>query len=232
MCRHSFSPNAEVEFEDGYLTVVAKKRIKEGEPVLINYGNECNEQFLLSYGFVPQVNPHEVIKVRFNSSQMFAMSRMGSQDERNPGALQAELETFELSEMKLALMSYYNVREGVEVAVADADGVNENFRSALRCLLSDEEVQDVDEYKNPLTSLPHEWVVCHAIRILYAHLLTEHKESEDEDVALLSLRDDKQLTSPEVLAIKFRLAKKRILRKAYAQVTQEVQALSQKMKQE
>eukprot|EP00466_Bigelowiella_natans_P003027 jgi/Bigna1/70745/fgenesh1_pg.13_\ len=106
LCRHSFTPNAEVQLENGYLTLLATKDIAEGEPVYINYGNEKNDKYLLNYG----KNPHETVNILFNSTQMFAMSRMGARTEKLQGALEAEIATFEPCEYRSNLMNHNGKR--------------------------------------------------------------------------------------------------------------------------
>lgn len=69
MSNHSFDPNCEVlplRDTPGAVGLFAKKAIKEGEQLLLNYGNLPNDFLMMDYGFILPCNPHDRVAMRFD----------------------------------------------------------------------------------------------------------------------------------------------------------------------
>jgi len=61
--------NCDWSANDEYFVVSATRDVREGEELLISYGEQCDRHFALFYGFIPRRNPFNRVKLFFNGRE-------------------------------------------------------------------------------------------------------------------------------------------------------------------
>ena len=61
--------NCDWSANDEYFVVSTTREVREGEELLISYGEQCDRHFALFYGFVPRRNPYNRVKLFFNGRE-------------------------------------------------------------------------------------------------------------------------------------------------------------------
>jgi len=219
--------SGEVAFEyfaNGY-SLAVKDNVKQGTELFISYGPRSNDQLLQYYGFVESNNPHDVyIMPSLRQWDIQAIEKacdrtigVGRLEKLERAGLLGKLSTGEDEGDESAL------NKGGGVVISRAGGVDPAVLQALRALVStDEEWYDAGEAIGNFANegsggVENERLARLAAKTAIEMELASKPTTLDEDEKLLKkLSSSKSLVvdTEEVLAIQFRIEKKKLLQEA------------------
>lgn len=221
MANHSFTPNTEVKpAGDGKLALLAKKKIKAGEEILLSYGQLPNDFLLLDYGFLVDNNPFDRVNFRFDPSLIETgalLTNVMDPDE----SLAADIAKNSYKQRVLKGLGLRGKGANLEVDVCPGSPVVEpRFLAATRLCFTQYSsevegltVERLGDWERPLNK-KNEVKTLKTLSGICAFALSTFPTTKADDEALLQTRTLgglRQLTSDELLAIRFRLGKKQLL---------------------
>ncbi|PRW59274.1 histone-lysine N-methyltransferase setd3 [Chlorella sorokiniana] len=244
MCNHSFSPNAKIKpGPGGAMCMVATRQLKEGEPVLISYGNLQNDFLLMDYGFIVPRNPYDTVQLSFTrglieGAKAFAgvgRDDMASNEEAE--AVAADLPPLPAwQEKELAALQLVGPGANVEVTIrhVDAEGgpFDPRLLAAARVLCAPNAqalggrsgLRQLGQWNTPLPSAAAETAAARTLAALCAVLLSNFPETVQEDMQLLAAATEAGLTAEQQTAISFRMGKKALMIEAMEAVMAQLAA--------
>lgn len=63
--------NCDWKANDEYFVIQTTRDVREGEELMLSYGEQCDRHFALFYGFLPAPNPHNRVKLFMNGREAF-----------------------------------------------------------------------------------------------------------------------------------------------------------------
>ncbi|KAL7000882.1 hypothetical protein U1Q18_002034 [Sarracenia purpurea var. burkii] len=215
------------ELPDGtHINVVAGTEIKQGEPLVLNYGCLNNDIFLLDYGFVIPSSPYDCIELKYDGALLDAASMaagVSSPNFSSPTPWQQKI----LSQLNL---------EGeaplLKVSIGGPELVEDRLLVALRVLLADdiETVQkhDLSTLKSLSAEAPlgiaNEIAALRTVIALCVIALGHFPTKITEDESVLK----QNISGSAELAVQFRMQKKSVIIDVMRDLTRRVKSLLSK----
>lgn len=211
-------------FTDGFsLSVMDGPTIGAGKEVFINYGPRNNDQLLQYYGFVEKNNVHDVyIMPPLREWDIGALEDATGRTIR-PGRLEkldrAGLLGFERRpDAAISSSSGEAANDIGGVVLTRAGGIDPAVIQALRALLStDEEWDEAGEAIGNFAeeaSSANERAARMAVRMAMEMELSAKPTTRGEDEVLLQTLESRNEDQEDILAVKFRIEKKKLLEEA------------------
>jgi hypothetical protein len=229
MCNHkSLSPSGDVSFEffgDAY-SITVSGQVSQGEEVYISYGTRSNDQLLQFYGFVERDNSHDVYVMPSLREWDIGALETACGRPFSPGRLQ-KLDRAGLLGTVVTSSETDGSSDGGGAAnpsggvvITRAGGIDPAVMQALRALVStDQEWQDAGEAIGNFAAemsggAENERLARLAARTAIERELVSKPTTLKEDESLLATtRASKGMDASreEILAIEFRIEKKKLL---------------------
>ncbi|KAG2438459.1 hypothetical protein HYH02_010913 [Chlamydomonas schloesseri] len=248
MANHTFSPNAEVlplEGGGGAVGLFARRAIAEGEPLLLSYGKLSNDFLFMDYGFIVEDNPYDTVQLRFDVNLLQAGALVSNVSDALGAPLDLAPRTWQLQ--LLAELGLVGPAANPELNIGGggpgAEVLDGRLLAAARVMVARAEsevagrgVERLCAVDRPL-GRDNELAALRTVGGVLAFALSNFVTTLEQDKALLVGQavavpqpggaGERQLQPPasedEMLAVRFRLEKKKILSRAL----QRVGALSQ-----
>lgn len=228
MANHqSIGSGGEVSFEyfaNSY-SLASSKEIPAGKEVTISYGTRSNDQLLQYYGFVEQDNPNDVYilpalrewdieTIEKNCGRTVAAGRLGKLE--RAGLLGTTVENASVKSNEEAA----NAAGGV--VVKRDSGIDPAVLQALRALLSTDEEwsaasEAIGNFVEPVNPENERCARIAARTTLEQELFSKSTTIEEDELLLKRMESMKKATdasAEDVLAIQFRIEKKKLLQEA------------------
>lgn len=238
MANHvSSNESGDVAFEyfgDSY-SLTMKRGVQEGSEVFISYGARSNDQLLQYYGFVETDNPHDVYIMpalrewdidalekacgfSFESDRLLKIDRAGLLGNDNISSSEdSGNENGDVDDVK--------TRGGI--IVSRAGGLDPAVMQALRAMVSDEKEwteagEAVGNFAAEVSQKNEKLARLAAVTELRAELAKKATSIEEDEKLLKQLQCSKSLVTSdeELLAIKFRIEKKKLLQEEIIKLQQ------------
>jgi len=220
MANHADKPNnkgnVELEyFTDAYVLALTQD-VRSGEQVTISYGERSNDQLLQYYGFVQQNNPHDI----------FLLPPLGEWDVNKMEAVAKRTTGPRMGALDRAGLLKDNV-------VVTRQGIDPAVMQGLRALLSNDE--EWTQAKESVGSFAVEnsggEELEHIVNAVVSNVLKNQLDimgtTLDEDQLILDKMETKKsviagdgakgmgtVSAADIIAVKFRMEKKKVLRQA------------------
>ena len=248
VCNHSFTPSAAVrllESGDGDVELVATRDLDAGEAIELNYGNLSNDDLLLDYGFIIENNPYDVVKLRWDLKLIELAREIGGLATAPIGAQAAEeslkgttvnvddvMQITSWQHAALQRIGLVGDASNVELDI-HAHGVDKKLLAGLRVLYSKSPTEASRAADAPYGEIGASVVFpdteIKALRCcmsLAALALGNFQTTLEEDKRILeecsSANAQAMKTKQQVLAIRFRVEKKKILSGAMAKLNEAI----------
>ena len=248
VCNHSFTPSATVrllESGDGDVELVATRELDAGEAIELNYGNLSNDDLLLDYGFIIENNPYDVVKLRWDLKLIELAREIGGLATAPIGAQAAEeslkgttvnvddvMQITSWQHAALQRIGLVGDASNVELDI-HAHGVDKKLLAGLRVLYSKSPTEasraadaPYGEIDASVVSPDTEIKALRCCMSLAALALGNFQTTLEEDKRILkecsSANAQATKTKQQVLAIRFRVEKKKILSGAMARLNEAI----------
>jgi hypothetical protein len=116
--------------EEWALALTALRPLVPGEELLLSYGERENDDFLIHYGFLPQLNPHDDVELFSSASSAAAASPPSSAAEPDAAAATAALR----EALEEAAEWHWGVR-GLQAGEEDEEAAAQRYRAAVEAAL-------------------------------------------------------------------------------------------------
>lgn len=242
VCNHSFSPSATVRLvdgSDGDVELVATRELSAGEAIELNYGNLSNDELLLDYGFIIENNPYDVVKLRWDLKLVELAREIGGIGTASIGAQAAEEEhggaTINLDDIMRVTSWQHAALQRIGLGASNveldvhASGVDRKLLAGLRVLYSKSPTEASRAADAPygmmdasVVSADTEIKALRSCMSLVALALGNFQTTLEEDRQLLADASANGAlatkTQQQILAIRFRVEKKKLLSSAMARL--------------
>ncbi|GLC45812.1 hypothetical protein PLESTM_001782700 [Pleodorina starrii] len=250
MANHTFAPNAEVlPLEGGAVGLFAKSKISAGEPLLLSYGKLSNDFLFMDYGFIMPDNPYDTVQLRFEVGLLQAGAFVANVTDSNGAPLDLTPTPW-----RLALLSELGLAgpaANTEINLGGVELIDRRLLAAARVMVARQEgevagrgVERFCAIDRPL-SRENEAAALRIVAGVVAVALSNFRTTLDQDLALLAGEVPAQAPGAaaggageasaelqplsgedEILAVRFRVEKKRILSRTLQRVAELRAALS------
>ncbi|PIA26667.1 hypothetical protein AQUCO_09100078v1 [Aquilegia coerulea] len=234
MCNHSFDSNAQIVQEQDInnpnmlVKVVAETRIRQDDPIVLNYGCLSNDFFLLDYGFVIPSNPYDCIELKYDGALLDAASMTAgitSPNFSSPLPWQQQI---------LSQLSLHGEAASLKVTLGGPELVDGRLLAALRVLLASNmetvKKHDLSSLRSFSTQAPaplglsNEIAVLRTIIALCVIALGHFPTKLMEDEAVLK----GGASGPTRLAAQYRIEKKSVIIGVMQNLSRKVKILMSK----
>ena len=227
MCNHAAAPSAVVvPAKDGAVVLkVGAAPLPEGAEVSLSYGALSNDDLLLDYGFILDDNPNDTVQIAAGADLIDAACAVAGlatlESALGEGPWRAEyLARFGFGQAQGGKAGF-----GTAVSIS-ARGVDVGLLCALRAVFAPSEAEAArcaGPAAPPLADASAETKALRTAAACCAIALSRFSGSveDDEDVVLTQ-----ELTPAMLMAVRFRLAKKRVLAAAIARVGAAIEAVA------
>ncbi|GLI58700.1 hypothetical protein VaNZ11_000451, partial [Volvox africanus] len=252
MANHSFTPNVEVlPMECGAVGLFAKTKVSAGELLHLSYGKLSNDFLFMDYGFVVPDNPYDAVQLKFDVGLLQAGALVANVLDASGAPLELSLTPWRLAlltELRLAgprADTELNLGGGGESGSSSM--VDPRLLAAARIMVARQEGEVVGRGAERLCAMDrplskeNETAALRIIAGVVAVALSNFRTTLDQDLSLLAGEVPTPLAEgagvaadamvpltceDEVLAVRFRSEKKKILSRTLQQVAAMTAALS------
>ncbi|PNH06028.1 hypothetical protein TSOC_007634 [Tetrabaena socialis] len=248
MANHSFDPNVEVLPTEGGVGLFARRKIEAGEPLWLSYGKLSNDLLLLDYGFIVpnNENPYDTVQLKFDVGLLQA----GAMVTNVRDALGAPME-LTLSPWKAALLAELRLAgpaANTELNIGGAELLDGRLVAAARILVARQESEVAGRGAERLCAVDrplgreNEAAALAVLGGVLAVALSNFATTLEQDLVLIAGAEAGSAVMPEplpqqptlwplassdeLLAVRFRAEKKRILGAALQRVAELARAVA------
>eukprot|EP00210_Caulerpa_lentillifera_P002162 g2076.t1 len=215
ICNHSFEANCKVQLlnkHQGDVKLIATNDIKDGEPLMLNYGNLGNDELLLDYGFFVKDNPFDYIELNFTPEMIYAAQDYGKLSSTE--SMNENQQLMQWKQQMLEQLGLFGKDANPSVKIRrTGDVLDGRLIAGARILLSKEIIKDVPMVEWYSLEGPFDrelnLLTLRTIGKLLFLTLGQFSDSVKGDVTRLK---QKSYQDPnEQMAIEFRIEKKHLL---------------------